>query len=325
MAVALLTTSHSPLIGLNDPPENVTSEVEAVLDDARAFVRAFDPELVVIFGPDHYNGFLYDMMPSFCIGASAVSVGDYGLPAGPIPVDRDTAYALTTAVLDSGVDVAISEDMQVDHGFVQPLMFLFGKLGTVPIVPIFINCVAEPLGPASRSRLLGEAVGKALACLDKRVLIVGSGGLSHDPPVPRLEDATPEVVERLKHGRNPTAEQRHIRESGTVKAAAEFAAGSDRFQSLNPEWDATILSAFVTGDLAAVDRNSNEWFVENGGHSSHEIRTWIAAYGALSASGAYKVASTYYRAIPEWFAGFSVTTAAPNVQLVGTSSKEGQN
>jgi len=60
-----------------------------------------------------------------------------------------------------------------------------------------------------------------------------------------------------------------------------------------------------------VDSQPNDWFVEQGGHSAHEVRTWLAAYAALAAQGPYDVLSTYYRAIPEWFAGFATTTALP--------------
>lgn len=311
MSVALCTTSHSPLIGLHDPAPEVRAEVDGVLAAARAFVAEFAPELVVLFAPDHYNGFLYDMMPSFCVGAAATSVGDYGLPAGPLDVDRDAAHAIAGSVLAAGVDVAISEDMQVDHGFVQPLTFLFPSLTAVPVVPVFINCVAEPLGPAVRARLLGAAVGDAVRDMGRRVLVVGSGGLSHDPPVPRLSEATPEVVERLKHGRNPSREQRAQRESRTVAAAGDFAHGHGPYRPLNPEWDDLVLRSLAAGDFGALDQRSNEWFVEEGGHSAHEVRTWIAAYAALAAQGAYEVRSTYYRAIPEWFAGFATTTAVP--------------
>ncbi|GAA1560276.1 3-carboxyethylcatechol 2,3-dioxygenase [Dactylosporangium maewongense] len=311
MPLALCTTSHSPLIGLHDPDPQVRAEVDGVLAEARAFVTGFAPDLVVVFAPDHYNGFLYDMMPSFCVGAAASSVGDYGLPSGPLDVDRDTAYAIATAVLDAGVDVAVSEDMQVDHGLVQPLTFLFASLTAVPVVPVFINCVAEPLGPAVRARLLGAAVGEAVRELGRRVLVVGSGGLSHDPPVPRLAEAPPEVVERLKHGRNPTREQRAQREGRTIAAARDFAAGRGPFRPLNPAWDALVLDSLAAGDFAALDGRGNDWFVEEGGHSAHEVRTWIAAYAALAAQGPYEVRSRYYRAIPEWFAGFATTTALP--------------
>src|SRR6516164_10839219 len=112
MPVALCTTSHSPLMGLHDPEPAVRAEVDDALAHARAFVAEFAPDLVVVFGPDHYNGFLYDLMPSFCIGAAATSVGDYGLPAGPLAVDRDAAHTIARHVLRRGVDVAVSEAMQ---------------------------------------------------------------------------------------------------------------------------------------------------------------------------------------------------------------------
>jgi 2,3-dihydroxyphenylpropionate 1,2-dioxygenase len=298
-------------VGLHDPEPEIRAEVDAVLGGARAFVERFEPDLVVAFAPDHYNGFLYELMPPFCMGAAATSVGDYGLPHGPLNVDRDAARAIAADVLRAGVDIAVSEDMRVDHGLVQPLTFLFSEPAAVPVVPVFINCVAYPLGPAVRARLLGTAVGNAVRGLGRRVLIVGSGGLSHDPPVPRLGEATPEVAERLTHGRNPTREQRAKRESGTIAAAREFAAGRGSYHPINPEWDALVLQSLAAGDFAAVDEQPNEWFVEQAGHSAHEVRTWIAAYAALAAQGPYDVVSTYYRAIPEWFAGFATTTAVP--------------
>jgi 2,3-dihydroxyphenylpropionate 1,2-dioxygenase len=311
MPVALCTTSHTPLMGLHDPEPPVRAEVDAVLGRARTFVREFAPDLVVVFGPDHYNGFLYDVMPAFCVGAAATSVGDYGLPKGPLDVDRDAAHAIAATVLSAGVDVAVSEDMRVDHGFVQPLTLLLPALTAVPVVPVFINCVAEPLGPAVRARLLGAAVGEAVRGLGRRVLLVGSGGLSHDPPVPRLSEAPPEVAERLTHGRDPSPEQRRQRESRTVAAAGDFARGQGPYRALNPDWDALVLRALAAGDFAAVDGRPNDWFAEEGGHSAHEVRTWIAAYAALAAHGPYEVLSSYYRAIPEWFAGFATTTAVP--------------
>lgn len=127
MTVALFAVSHSPLIGLHDPDAQVRAEVDGVLGSARAFVEAFAPDLVVIFAPDHYSGFLYDMMPSFCIGAAATSVGDYDLPAGPLGVDRNAAREIAARVLRAQVDVAYSEDMRVDHGFVQPLCSSSGR------------------------------------------------------------------------------------------------------------------------------------------------------------------------------------------------------
>jgi 2,3-dihydroxyphenylpropionate 1,2-dioxygenase len=311
MSLAVCTVSHSPLMAHNEPAPGVRDRVEAAFDQARAFIRDFAPEVVVVLAPDHYNGFLYDMMPPFCIGTEARSVGDYGYPEGPLQVDRDAALTLASAVLAAGVDVAVSERMQVDHGFTQPLTLLFGGIAAVSTVPVFVNSVAEPLGPVSRARRLGDALGRAAADLDKRVLFLGSGGLSHDPPVPALAGATPEVAERLISGRNPTREQRAEREQRVTAAARDFAAGTLPLQPLNPAWDRALLDVFASGELEQCDSWTNEWCVEQAGHSSHEVRTSIAAYAALAATGPYVVTQSFYEPIPEWIAGFAVTTARP--------------
>jgi 2,3-dihydroxyphenylpropionate 1,2-dioxygenase len=294
---------------VNHPAPDVTAAVGEAFAAARRFVGEFDPELVVLLGPDHYNGFFYDMMPPFCLGTGASSVGDYGTAAGPLPVDRDAALVIVRAVLANGIDLAYSERMQVDHGFAQPLEILFGSVDALPLVPVFINSVAEPLGPVSRARLLGEALGRAAADLGRRVLIVGSGGLSHDPPVPQLDGAPPEVVERLINGRHPTPDQRAAREQRVQATGRAFAAGTATIAPLNPAWDQRLMELLAAGDFAEIDSWSNEEFVELAGHSSHEVRTWIAAYAALAAAGPYRVETSFYRPIPEWIAGFGVTTA----------------
>lgn len=309
MSVALCAMSHSPLMGKVDPSPEVAAAVDETLEHARRFVRSFDPDLVVVFAPDHYNGFLHEVMPPFCLGTSAESIGDYGLPAGPIRVDTDTVRAVARRVLDAGVDVACSERMLVDHGLVQPLMLLFGSLDAVPVLPVFINCVAEPLGPASRSLALGRAVGASLADDDRRILFLASGGLSHDPPVPRLSEATPEVAERITVRREVTAGERRTRESRTVAAARAFAAGDTAFQDLNPSWDAAFLDACASGELEEIASQPVSWFAEHAGHSAHEVRTWLAAYAAMAACGPYEVTHRFYRPIREWFAGYGVTTA----------------
>jgi 2,3-dihydroxyphenylpropionate 1,2-dioxygenase len=197
--------SHSPLLHLPGPSQDLLNDIDGALTRARDFVADFNPEIVAIFAPDHYNGFFYRTMPPFCIGTEAQGVGDYGTHKGPLDVPKALAVACAEAVLSAGVDVAISASMDVDHGTVQPLENLFGKATARPVIPIFINSVATPLGPLHRCRTLGTAVGSYLASLNKRVLVLGSGGLSHDPPVPTLATATPQVMDRIVHGQPMTA------------------------------------------------------------------------------------------------------------------------
>ncbi|WP_009476600.1 3-carboxyethylcatechol 2,3-dioxygenase [Rhodococcus sp. JVH1] len=311
MTTALVGLSHSPLIGKNDPDPEVLARIDAAVDGARAFVRDFDPDLVVLYAPDHYNGFFYKEMPPFCLATGAHAVGDFGSQSGPLSVDTDAAQALARGVLDRGIDLTVSARMIVDHGFVQPLEVLFGGIDAVPVVPIFVNGVATPLGPLHRIRALGTAIGEAAAQLDKRILFLGSGGLSHDPPVPVLDGAPPRVADALIEGHPPTPEQRAKGEERVLQAGRDYAAGVATMIPINPGWDNLVLDTFETGALTDIDDWTVEWMGAEGGGSAHEVRTWIAAYASLAAAGPYEMTSRFYEPVPEWIAGFSVTTATP--------------
>lgn len=301
--------SHSPLLNLPGPPPELMADIETAIDAAAAFVADFDPQLTVVFAPDHYNGFFLQLMPPFCIGTAAQGIGDYGTHLGPLDVPAELAGACAEAVLEHGVDVAVSAGMDVDHAMVQPLERLFGDAGACPVIPIFINAVAAPLGPIQRARALGAAVGGYLATLDLRVLILGSGGLSHDPPIPTLATAPPVTRDRILRGTPMSPEQRQARQDAVMTAARDFAAGSNKLAPLNPDFDQQFLAIVDSGRLDDLADWSNEFITAQGGGSAHEIRTWAAAFGAMAAQGGYRTTNRYYRPAPELIAGFAIRTA----------------
>ncbi|WP_433634864.1 3-carboxyethylcatechol 2,3-dioxygenase [Nocardia sp. CA-120079] len=309
MTAAAVGLSHSPLIGQNDPALDVLDRVGEAITTAKKFIAEFDPELVVLYAPDHYNGFFYKEMPPFCLATEANAVGDFGSAAGKVSVDTGAAKLIAQGVLDRGIDLTISARMTVDHGFAQPLEMLFGGIDAVPVVPVFVNGVATPLGPVSRIRALGTAIGQAADELDLRVLYLASGGLSHDPPVPVLEGAPPRVADALIEGHPPTPEQRAKGEQRVVQAGRDYVAGTSTILPINPSWDNQLLDLLQDGDLAAFDDWTVEWMGQQGGGSAHEVRTWIAAYSSLQASGGYEMNYRFYESIPAWIAGFAVTTA----------------
>ncbi|WP_434669396.1 2,3-dihydroxyphenylpropionate/2,3-dihydroxicinnamic acid 1,2-dioxygenase [Klebsiella sp. B345] len=304
--------SHTPLVGYVDPEPAVLDEVNGVIAAARARIAAFNPELVVLFAPDHYNGFFYDVMPPFCLGVGATSIGDFSSASGTLPVPAALAEACAHAVMKSGIDLAVSYCMQVDHGFAQPLEFLLGGLDNVPVLPVFINGVATPLPGFQRTRMMGEAMGQFLSTLNKRVLILGSGGLSHQPPVPELAKADAHMRDRLLgSGRQLPPEERERRQHRVISAAKQFVDDQNSLYPLNPVWDNRFMSLLEQGRLTELDAVSNDELSAMAGKSTHEIKTWVAAFAALSAFGDWRCEGRYYRPIPEWIAGFGSLSATP--------------
>ncbi|MGE4374038.1 MAG: 3-carboxyethylcatechol 2,3-dioxygenase [Xanthobacter sp.] len=311
MTVKLKCLSHTPLRGLNDPGPDVVAEVDQVLARARADVEAFDPELIVIFAPDHYNGLFYDLMPPFVIATAAESVGDYMTTPGPLSVDAQVARDLAEFILNQDLDIALSHRLQVDHGCTQTIEELTGSLTRYPVVPIIINSVAPPFAPYRRIRKLGEVVGRYVAKLDKRVLLVGTGGLSHEPPVPLLDGAPEAITEFLICGRNPTPEARAARQARTIAAGKIYGTELSPQAPLNVEWDGAFIDLLLSGRLDEVDDFSIEDISREAGRSTHEVRTWVAAFAALAAAGGYCARRDYYRPINEWIAGYGVMSAEP--------------
>ncbi len=199
--MALCCMSHSPLLNLPGPSPELLDDIDSALTDAREFVREFDPELVVIFSPDHYNGFFYRLMPPFCIGTAAI--GRRRLRDSRRTAERPRRHRDRSARSRCGTPVSTWRSRRAWTSTTarsNRCEILFGAADSVPVIPIFINSVATPLGPIKRASALGAAVGDFVATLDKRVLVVGSGGLSHDPPVPTLATAPPAAFGRIVHG-----------------------------------------------------------------------------------------------------------------------------
>lgn len=305
---AFLGMSHSPLLGLNPISPEDQSALDSAMQHAKEAVHAFNPELIVLIGPDHYNGFFNELMPPFCIGTEAVAVGDYTTPAGPLNVPCEQALALADHLMDRHFDIAVSRRMQVDHGFSQALQLLWGDdLKTPPVIPVFVNSVAQPsIARLARCRALGEAIGDFLDQLPERTLLIGSGGLSHEPPVPTMQHADPDVRERITVKKTPTPAERDAKTERVKAAGMALANGEAWMKPLNPEWDLRWMDAMASGDLSALCATSEASIAADAGNSAHESKTWLVARGALPQNKALPCPVRSYRAMPSLIAGYGV-------------------
>jgi len=308
MTLALACASHSPL--MFDRPGLCSAEVRAAI--VRGFaelsdeVRRFEPELIVQFSPDHFNGFLLDLMPTFCVGVAAESVGDWGTQAGPLDVPLHDATQLARTLVSANFDIAISWRMQVDHGFVQIWEALFGSARGLPLIPIFVNCAAPPLPTFRRARELGEAVGRFASASGRRVLIVASGGLSHDPPTPSIYDAPLDIREHLISGHHPTAASRAAREDRVRAAGLSAAGGSPSALPVSEDWDRSFLKNLCEGPHAVFDDLDMDELVRCAGRGGPEVLCWVSAMAALRSGGPAVTRMHAYHAVQGWVAGMAI-------------------
>lgn len=310
MKAMLICASHSPLMLANMPPSAPDSqEFFSHIDMTRKRVERFAPELVVVFGPDHFNGFFFDLMPSFCIGAAARTTADWGLPTVDLDVPAGIAAACVERVREDGIDAAISWNMRADHGISIPLMQWTSLPNRYPVLPIFVDCAAPPRPSFRRTRLFGAAVGRFLSALGKRALIVASGGLSHDPPTPRFAGAPPEVRRRLIDREVASAAELERRQARVIKAAHALVRGEGPCLAPDESWDRAFVKTLLDGRIDDCDRMNDEEMDRVAGFGGHEVRTWVAAFAAMRELGAFAPRLDYYRVVPEWITGMGLVSA----------------
>jgi len=144
------------------------------------------PDTVVVVSNDHGLNFFLDKMPTFAVGAAPeyrTADEGWGIPTLPhFPGDLDLSWHLIESLVADEFDVVTCQEMSVDHGIALPMALLWpDQKWPVRMVPVIVNTVQAPLPSAARCWKLGESIGRAIESwdADRRVLVVGTGGLSH--------------------------------------------------------------------------------------------------------------------------------------------------
>jgi 2,3-dihydroxyphenylpropionate 1,2-dioxygenase len=308
MQTALICASHSPLLYCYDKAPVEWDAIQTAYANARTFAEEFDPELVVIFGADHFNGFFLNLMPAFCIGLSAQATDDIGGFSGTLDVPEDMAMDCINYLRTHDIDTASSYQMTVDHAFSQTLNNMTGALDACPTIPVFINAITRPFVPFRRTRLLGETVGNFARLQNKRVLFLASGGMSHHPTryYPAFGEGDESVSAwQLSGGKlqqSLTSDQWLDRLDSMHHEGAAMITRGERTAAdmrLNADSDQRFLDVLLSGNLALFDQWDQEELVEHGGIGSMELQTWIAATSAHLACGGSKPTLDVYSVAPE--------------------------
>jgi len=193
--IGAFAASHGPLIARewDNLPEGPKTALQDAFDETGRRLKALEPDVLVMLSPDHWVNFFINNLPSFCIGVGAEHDGPPEpfmkavYPHETLPGHAEFGRHLLDIALQSDFDPAISHRLRLDHGFCVPL-WRMGIDPSLPIVPIIVNQLEEPLPTMRRCIAWGKMLRKAIDSYpgDLRVAILGTGGLSHSIGEPTM-------------------------------------------------------------------------------------------------------------------------------------------
>lgn len=175
---------------------------ERGLDVLRSVIKETAPDIIVAIGDDQHEHLLDDNMPQFCVywGDKLVNVDRERTPdrqgwivatdlsGGEVrteyPAAPDLAKHVIKSLISQGFDTAVSNELKAEVGLGHAFTFLYRLFpdGPIPLLPVMVNCFFPPnQPPPARCYALGQGLRCAIESWDsdKRVALIGSGGLSH--------------------------------------------------------------------------------------------------------------------------------------------------
>ncbi|WP_108127267.1 class III extradiol dioxygenase family protein [Saccharospirillum mangrovi] len=186
-----IATSHIPAIGVamdkgleNEP---YWKDFFAAYPPVRQWLDAQQPDIAIVFYNDHGLEFFLDRKPTFAVGTAAQYLNadeGWGIkPIPPITGETELSWHIVNSLVEDGFDPTVCQEMRVDHGLTVPLSLMYPghNYQHLQVIPVCINCERHPMPKPSRSFALGEAIGRAVESWsgDKKVVMFGTGGLSH--------------------------------------------------------------------------------------------------------------------------------------------------
>jgi len=202
-------TSHVPTIAMAYDRQKQGDPDWAPLfkgyEPVTAWLAARRPDVLVFFYNDHATTFFFDHYPTFALGVSEeYAIADEGMGPRKVPPLKGhapLARHMADSLVNDEFDISVWQDLPIDHGCHSPLTMFWPPNPDWPgkIVPVEMNVLQHPIPTPLRCYKLGQAVRRAVESYpeDLKVVVVGTGGLSHQLNGPRAGFNNPEWDERF--------------------------------------------------------------------------------------------------------------------------------
>lgn len=188
---------HDPVmfVAPEAPQESVAQRMWGAFATCAQRLAQLDATSVVIIGADHYMLFGTGCLPQYLIGTGDIDGPIDALPGlrrGVIPDSQKLASFIAEHGKDNGFDWAVGRAFTVDHAvaipnqlIVEPVRAQGQRIGTIPV---YLASGVDPFIKMQRAIALGGAIKAAIEASpdDERVVVIGSGGISHWVGVPEM-------------------------------------------------------------------------------------------------------------------------------------------
>ena len=201
-----LGTSHVPSIGVAlDRGQDQNEDWKPFFDGydyPKKWVEDHSPDIAILVFNDHGNSIFLDRVPTFTIGvAPEYAPADEGWGPRDIPNfegAEDFSWYLADKLVENHFDPMLAREIDLDHGCQVPMELFFGRprdKWPVKIVPIIVNTVQFPIPTPQRCWDMGVLLRQLIEQYptDERVVMIGTGGLSHQLQGARAGFLNPEA------------------------------------------------------------------------------------------------------------------------------------
>ena len=194
--VGAIATTHTPvLLGwFDDAPEDQQRAALNAFTRMRDHIEKVQPDVMIIFANDHLINWPINNTPEYTFGIDDVHVGpadwyDSWLSQDEkyrVPGHSMLARYIVNETSKHGLAFSYLRNMQFDDGMSVPTRYLNPDC-KIPFIPIAMNCTVPLIPTPKRAYQVGIILHEVLSSYpgSERILLVGSGGLSHEPGGPR--------------------------------------------------------------------------------------------------------------------------------------------
>ncbi|WP_433585949.1 hypothetical protein [Microbacterium hydrocarbonoxydans] len=273
--VGAFAASHSPgITGWPERAEDAPREaIQKAFRDAREMLDRLRPDAIVAVSVEHFTNFNFGNLPAFAITTADSYLGPATAEMGEFLKIEPHEYPGNGALGRHIYEYAISSEF--DPALVEGGM-VFDENFTVPL---------KHLDPESKYPL---------------VPIIVNGV---NPPWPTAKRCY-EFGEMIRAAVEAQTEVERV----VVLATGGLShwVGLPESGQVNVEFDRDFIARIESGDPEQLKSYSPQE-IDAAGNGAHEVRTWIAAAGALGAP----LSVLAYEPVPEWLTGTAVAAGEP--------------